>query len=262
MTTHRQKFFENGATPNMIIHFPVGVKGDQIKEFKKIMEPEHGGIDNAYKRLYIGGGADATVVGANFQETTFKEVQGGGESRIAAAAGTPSVLVGLSEGMQGSSLNAGNYAQARRRMADITAHPLWQKAAGSLSILTGPTPPPRASQFDLGAKDTAGVRLWYDTRDLAFVREDELDTADIRMKDAQTMRTLLDAGFTPESVIAAMEAEDFSILKHSGLYSVQLQPPGTTFTNQTGTGTPPANGTKPTNGTKPPAKPITTGQGN
>jgi hypothetical protein len=232
----------------MIVTFPVGVKEDQIKAFKKINEANTAGVDNAYKRMYLGGGADATVVGADFQKMTFREVQGFGETRIAAAAGTPPVLVGLSEGLQGSSLNAGNYLQARRRMADVTAHPLWANAAGSLAILLGATPPPRSSNIDLGAKDTAAVRLWYDPRDVPFLREDEKDAAEIRASDAATMRQLLDAGFEPDSVVAAVLAEDFGLLKHTGLFSVQLQPPGTTLDQK-----PAINGNGP-NGTKPVGK--------
>ena len=250
MTTHKQKFFENGASPSMIIHFPVGVKPDQIKEMRKILEPEHAGVDNAYKRLYIGGGADATVVGANFQETTFKEVQGAGETRIAAAAGTPPTLVGLSEGMQGSSLNAGNYSQARRRFADITEHPLWQNVAGSLAILVGPPPPPRSAKIDLGPKDTGVVRLWYDPRDIAFLREDEKDNAEIISSQAQTMRALLDSGFEWNSVVQAVMSEDWGVLKHTGLFSVQLQPPGTVLKDQN------TNGNTPT--PKPGGKPAVT----
>jgi len=32
-------------------------------------------------------------------------------------------------------------------------------------------------------------------------------------------------GFTPESAVAAVNAQDITLLKHSGLTSVQLQPP-------------------------------------
>ena len=56
-------------------------------------------------------------------------------TRLAAAAGIPPVVVGFSEGMQGSSLNAGNYSAARRRMADGTMRPLWRNAARSLATL-------------------------------------------------------------------------------------------------------------------------------
>jgi hypothetical protein len=214
MTTHKRKFFENGATVNMVIKYPETVQKNRILEFKALMDAENSGLENAYKRLHIGGGADATVVGSDFQSMTFKEVQGAGETRVAAAAGTPPVLVGLSEGLQGSSLNEGNYAMARRRMADATMHPLWQNVAGSLATIVGSKPAPN-------------TRLWYDTRDVPFLREDEKDAANIQFIRAQTLRQWIEAGYEADSAQAAMIAGDEGLLVHSGLYSVQLQPAGT-----------------------------------
>lgn len=43
---------------------------------------------------------------------------------------------------------------------------------------------------------------------------------------AHTIRTLVDAGFTPASVVGAVEKDDISLLEHSGLFSVQLQRSG------------------------------------
>lgn len=229
MTKHKRKFFENGATPNMIIRYPLEANEDKIKRLKAVLDIEHGGVDNAYKRLHVGGGADVTVVGVDLQKMTFKEVQGAGETRIAAAAGTPPVIVGLSEGLQGSSLNAGNYGMARRRFADATMHPLWQNVAGSLQLIVGPLPPGGA------------VRLWYDARDVPFLREDEKDAAEIQLLRAQTLRQYVDSGWTPESSQASMLAGDEGLLTHSGLYSVQLQPAGQTAP----TPSPNGNGGKP-----------------
>jgi hypothetical protein len=114
--------------------------------------------------------------------------------------------------MQGSSLNAGNYGSAKRSTADMTFRPLWRNAAGSLEVLVKP---PAAS------------RLWVDTRDIAFLREDERDAAEIQQTLAGTIRQLVDAGYKPDSVVAAVEADDRTLLVHSGLFSVQLQAPGT-----------------------------------
>lgn len=216
MTTHKRKFFEHGATPNMVIKYPQGTNKADMQAVKELLDDEHGGVHNAYKRVHIGGGADVTLVGANMQQMTFRDVQGAGETRIAAAAGTPPVVVGLSEGLQGSSLNAGNYGQARRRMADATMHPLWQNVAGSLAPIIG-TPP---------TNNNGSVRLWYDARDVPFLREDESDAAQIAFVRAQTARQYIDAGYLPDSVNAALLAGDEGLLVHSGLYSVQLQPAG------------------------------------
>jgi hypothetical protein len=219
MTTHKRRFFENGATPNMIIKHPPERKMEQVKEFKALMDAEHRGAGNAYKVLHLGGGADATVVGSDFQAMSFRDVQGAGETRIAAAARVSPVIVGLSEGLQGSALNAGNYGQARRNFADGTMHPLWQNGAGSLA----PVITPRPSLAD--GRPDPGVRLWYDARDVPFLREDEKDAAAIQSMRAQTLRTWIDGGYTPESAQRALLAGDEGLLVHSGWFSVQLQPP-------------------------------------
>jgi hypothetical protein len=212
-TKHKLKFFENAATPNLAVSLPKEIKSQQFREFIELMESKHAGAENAYKTLYTGGGADVTVVGADMKQLDFKTTQGAGETRIAAAGRIHPVLVGLSEGMQGSSLNAGNYNSAKRSTADMFFRPAWRNVSGSLEVLL--KPPPKS-------------RLCADTRDIAFLREDERDAAEIQSILASTIRQLTDAGYTPESVIAATEADDRSLLKHSGLYSVQLQKPGAT----------------------------------
>lgn len=257
MTRHKQKYFENGATPNIIISYPVGAQEKDMKSVQKLFENKYTGVDNAYKTLHIGGGADATIVGHSMEQVSFQAVQGAGESRIAAAAGCPPSILGFSEGNSGSSLNAGNYSAARRRMADGTAHPLWMNAAGSLAALVATDTALGPANFERWA--TGGMRLWYDARDVPFLREDEKDIAAISQADAVTVRQLVDAGFTPDSVVKAVDTRDLTLLRHTGLFSVQLQPPGTVAApNPTDTAPPEpgANG-KPTNG-----KPVPTGSGN
>jgi hypothetical protein len=124
----------------------------------------------------------------------------------------PPVIVGLKESLAGSSLNQGNYAAARRSFADGTMRPLYRSAAAALETIV--KPPGRDS------------KLWYDDSQVAFFREDRGDAATIQSTQAQTIKAYIDAGFEPASVIAAVEAEDRSLLVHSGLYSVQLQAPG------------------------------------
>lgn len=210
MGRHKRKFFENGATPNMIIKHPAGADRDKVLAFQKRLDAEHGGVENAYRTLNLYPGADATVVGTNMEQLDFRQVQGAGETRIAAAAGTPPVIVGLSEGLAAATYS--NYGQARRRFADGTMHPLWQNLAGSFETIV-PAP-------------AADARLWYDADNVPFLREDEMDAATIAATQAQTIASLIAAGYTPDSVTAAVAAGDFRLLQHTGLYSVQLQPPG------------------------------------
>lgn len=258
-TSHKLQFFERGATPNLVIKRNDSPDKPVFDLWKQMMEEGHAGVANAYRTLYMTAGADATVVGANLQQLDFKVVQGAGETRIAAAAGVPPIIVGLSEGLQAATYS--NYGQARRAYADLWARPNWANLAGSMETLV-PAP--------------SNARLWYDDRDIPFLAEDQKDAAAIQQVKAQTVRNLIDGGFKADDAVKAVEAGDMGLLvgKHTGLFSVQLQAPGSTKMPQgeapgetpVGSGTGPekpavnpaavatpvtAGSTKPTNGAKP-----------
>jgi phage portal protein BeeE len=211
-TTHKLRFFENAAVPNLAVSLADGTTQEQFDTFVQRMQAGHEGSWNAYKTLFLAGGAKVEVVGADMKQLDFKVTQGAGETRIAAAAGVPSIIVGLSEGLAAATYS--NYGQARRHFADGTMRHLWREIAGAFaSILTVPP----------------GAELWYDDRDIAFLQEDQKDAADILQVLASAIRTLVDAGFEPQSVVDAITAGDLAQLSHTELFSVQLHPPGTTI---------------------------------
>lgn len=212
-TKHKLKFFENGAIPGFVVTYDKEISKEAFELFVASFKEQHEGIEQAYKTLHLGGGADVKPVGVDLKQLDFKVTQGAGETRIAAAAGVHPVIAGLSEGLQGSSLNAGNFGAARRRFADGTMRPLWRMASGALQKLV--TPP-------------TGAELWYDDRDIAFLKEDAKDDAEILSKDAQTIRALVEAGYDADAVIKAVTAKDLRSLvgAHSGMFSVQLQAAG------------------------------------
>jgi HK97 family phage portal protein len=210
MTKHQRKFFDNGATVNMIVKYERGTQLKTIEAFRELFKDKHEGIENAYKTLHLAPGADPVPVGTNLKDIDFKSVRGGGETRIAAAAGVPPVIAGFSEGLEAATY--ANYSQARRRFADGTMHPLWQNAAGSLeSVLELPD---------------AAQRLWYDATNVPFLREDEKDAALIQQIQGTTINTLITAGYEPDSIVNAVLAQDWRLLSHTGLTSVQLTKPG------------------------------------
>lgn len=214
MVEHQNKFFERAATPNMVVKHDPAVSLEDAKRFKLAFDAEYGGVHNAWKTMHLGGGADATVVGSDFKQMDFKVLQGHGETRVAAAAGVPPIIPGFSEGL--SSATYSNYGQALRRFSGLTLHPLWKSAAGSLASLT---------------KKRAGTRLWYDTRDVEFLREDAADLSEVQQNQAATISSHISAGFTPESAVAAVLNDDLALLKHTGLVSVQLWEPGAQATS-------------------------------
>lgn len=211
-TIHKDRFFRNASTPNLAIRFDPSVTQEQVKAFKAIMESEHRGAWNAFKTLYLGGGADPVVIGKDMKEMDFSGVQGKAESRLAADAGVPPSWVGFSEGLQGSALNAGNFTAARRRYGDGTMQHLWSNSATSLEVLLD---------------RPEGASLWFATRGIPFLRMDATDEAQTQSLEAQTITALVREGFTAQSVTDAVQNQDWSRLVHTGTLSVQLQPPAT-----------------------------------
>ena len=210
-TTHKQKFYENAATPNLAVTLDEKITPEQFREFEETFRDKFEGNLNAYKTLMLGGGADVTVIGADMKQLDFKVTQGAGETRLASAARIHPVVAGFSEGMQGSSLNAGNFSAARRSTADTCFRPLWRDAVASLAnIATVPS----------------DAELWYDDRDIAFLREDAQEEAQIFATKMSAIRQGVDGGFDPASVVAAADAEDLTLLEHTGKVSVQLLPDG------------------------------------
>lgn len=208
-TDHKDSFFRNGAKPGLVVSLKDTVTADQFARFQATMNEAHQGTDNAYKTMYVGGGADVTVAGANMQQLAFKDTQGAGETRLCAAGGVPPIIVGLSEGLQSATYS--NYGMARRKFGDHWARPQWRSACAALQPIMSVPPV---------------SELWYDDRDIAFLREDQADAANIQQVKASTISAFITAGFTPESSVAAVDADDRSLLVHTGLVSVQLQPPG------------------------------------
>ena len=89
--------------------------------------------------------------------------------------------------------------------------PLWRNLCGSLSQII---------------RVPSDAELWYDDRDIKALQEDQQDAATIFNTQAQAYRTLVDGGVDPDSASAAVAAGDITLVKHSGLLSVQLQEPG------------------------------------
>lgn len=193
----------------MVFSLDPSVTPEQLRDFKEATDDALSGVGNAYKNLYLGGGADVTVVGRDMQQLEFGATLAAGENRIAVASRVPAAILGVKEGLQGSTLNAGNFSQARRAMADTWLFSNLKSLCSALeTLVVAPN----------------GLRLWYDSN-IPFLRDDAKDAAQVNQTNAQAIRTLADGGFDPDSVVAAVTANDMSLLVHTGRLSVQLQKP-------------------------------------
>lgn len=209
-TDYRKKFVDNAAVIPYAVTYP-DISEDRFKLVVEAFKKSHEGAANSWRALHLAGGADVKTLGVDLRGLDFKNVQGGGETRICSAARVPAVVAGISEALGGSSLNQGNYGMARRQFGDGFGHPHWRMVCAALAKLLSPQ---------------AGADLWYDASEVSFLREDHKDAAEERNLNAAAIRQLVDGGFDPETVVAAVVSGDLSQLQHTGKLSVQLQEPG------------------------------------
>jgi phage portal protein BeeE len=210
MVAYKQAYLDNAATPNLLIRYPNQMKPGTLADLQGRLKAKYGGVDNAFKTLTLDQGADATLIGSTFEQMAFSTVQAAGENRILLASGVPGIVVGAKEGLAAATYS--NYEQAMRRFADLTMRPLWRSACAALAQLV---------------EVPAGAQLWYDTSDIAALRQGEKERADTALVRATAAETLLRAGYEPDNIPAALDSGDFTLLTHSGLFSSQLMPPGT-----------------------------------
>lgn len=212
-TKYQQKFYENAATPALLIRTEKVIESEEARrQLRDQLERRHSGWQNAFRTLILDDGADATPLGFNFEQSQFVEARAENESRIVMASSVPGILVGSSKGHDASTYS--NFGQASRSFA-TKMKPMWRNVCGSLERVV-----------DFPPNTRGGVRLWYDDSDNAAQREDAKDEAENLGLKSRAIRQLLDAGFTADSAVAAIEGNDLSLLDHSGLFSVQLQPAG------------------------------------
>jgi hypothetical protein len=213
-TTQKQAYFDNAMTPNAAIIMSDDVRTpEQFRQAREQIDEAHAGASKAFKTLYLAAGTTVQPIGSSLREMDFSAIQAGGEARIAVASRVPAAILGIKEGLAGSSLNAGNLGVARRLFADGWARPQWRAVCSALAKLV---------------EVPTGAELWYDDSDIAFLREDASDAASIIATQAQAIRTLTDGGFEPASARDAVIGGDLGQLVHTGYLSVQMQPPGTT----------------------------------
>ncbi len=206
---HKIAYFTNGATPNLVIKGLPATTTQQFKDAVDALELAHKGSVNAFKTLYLATGADATVVGSNLAELDLSSITAHGETRVSYLSRVPAVILGIAAGLKGSSLNAGNYGEARRNFADSWVYPTLSSLCASLAVLIN---------------IPGGAELWFDVADIPLLREDAKDAAEIEEIKEKTIVAYVSAGFKPDSVIAAVRGADISQLVHDDRFtSVQLQ---------------------------------------
>lgn len=198
MTAYKIKYLENAASPNLLIKYTQKLGSATVERLQDRITARHGGVDNAFRTLILDEGADATVIGNTFEQMNFSTVQAAGENRIIIASGVPGIVIGSKEGLMAATYS--NYEQAMRRFADLTMRPLWRSVSACLAQLVAVP---------------SDSRLWFDTTDIAALRQGEKERADTMLVRSQAASALVAAGFEPDSVVSALNAGDMTLLVHA-----------------------------------------------
>jgi phage portal protein BeeE len=191
MTVYKEKYLQNSATPNLLIKYAQKLQPGTIDSLRERVTARYGGVDNAFKTLILDQGADLTVIGNSLAQMDFSNVQSAGTERILAASMVPAVLVGL-EPLRGAGRG---YQESMVKLANMYARPQWRSACGALQKLVPGIP-------------EQGVRLWYDTSDIAALQDTETNQAQAALVRGQTLLVCVQAGFTHESSVAYVRSGD------------------------------------------------------
>ena len=196
MVQHKIKYLENSATPNIIIRYPQKLQPGTIDAVRERMAARYGGVNNAYKTLVLDQGADLTLVGNSLAQMDFTNVAQAGVERVLAAAMVPPLVVGL-EPVKGAGKS---YESVMRHFGDLWARPQWRSLCGALEAVVPGLPSP-------------GQRLWIDTGEVNALQDGEQVRAQVALIRAQALLTCVQAGFTRDSAVTAVNSGDVTKLQ-------------------------------------------------
>ena len=91
---HKIRFFEQGATPNLVVKGINAATQEQFNEIVEMVEQGHAGVPTRTGRCTWPPGADATVIGSNLAELDLAGVQGRNETRLSVLSAGPGVAAG------------------------------------------------------------------------------------------------------------------------------------------------------------------------
>jgi hypothetical protein len=207
---HKLMFFRTAATPQMVVSMGPNVTRRTCSSSSRrwttplrLAERLQDAVPRRRRRRDGGRQGPAQL--------DFKATQGAGETRIAAAAGVHPVIAGLSEGLAGSSLNAGQLlvGGAARRPTGPCAR-------------CGGTWPGRwrtSSRADRRRPQSSGTTTGTSRSCRRTARTRPRSSSRRRPRSGRWSTR----SSTPDSVVAAVAAQDMTLLKHTGIPTVQGQ---------------------------------------
>jgi hypothetical protein len=205
MTDYKRAYLVNAATPNLLVKY--SRRSDRTSSSE--LAPRSGASRRGRQRVQDDGprrGRRHHGPGQQLRADEFAAVQAAGENRIAVAGGVPAIVVGLKEGLEAATYS--NYEMAMRRFADLTMRPNWRSACAALAKLVD-VPDDSAC----GSTRPASRRCGRATRS----RPTRCRSSPLPLRRSSWPAT------PRVDQRMSLSAGDVTLLKHSGLVSVQMQ---------------------------------------
>jgi HK97 family phage portal protein len=123
-----RNFFENSATPSIVLESEETFSDDQIKRLRADWFAEYGGKDKAHKMAILHGGLKAHPFVLSQRDMEYLEGQKFSRDKILALFKTPKTVLGMTEDVTVSNAEATDYVFSKR-----TVKPLMEKIRNTLN---------------------------------------------------------------------------------------------------------------------------------
>jgi HK97 family phage portal protein len=130
-TNHTGALLANYAQPGVALKITDSVDEDTARIIKAKFRQEFGG-KNAGGVGVLDAGTEITTLGFSLKDLDFSNLRADTESRICAAVGVPSIMVGVNSGLQSSTYS--NFQEARLAFSEGTLSFYWRRYSDQMTI--------------------------------------------------------------------------------------------------------------------------------
>jgi len=114
-----RNFFFNSAIPSIVFTTDKKLKSEEIKRFMSDWQNKYGGVSNANKVAFLGGGLKPEIISQSFKDMDFAVLKQSVKDDILASFGIPKTILGLTE-----DVNRATSSTAKQIFAENTIKPL------------------------------------------------------------------------------------------------------------------------------------------
>lgn len=178
-------FFRNSAEPGGVIEMEQNLSDDEFAQWRQRWQEQHQGVSNAHRVAILEGGATWKPNQMTFRDMQFTELREVARDTIREAFGMPKAMLGAADDVNRANAEAGEWVFSRWLLV-----PRLERLKGALNHQLLP-------MFGTAA---AGLEFDY-TNPVPPNQGEEVEQLGIL---ADAAKTLVDAGFEPTEVLAAL----------------------------------------------------------